>query len=123
MRIYNLAIRDRALVYAWFFLAFAIHIAFSIFAAVSPPMPFVSNWSLAGFICCIKGFDNDTFVGVVYVIGGVFWSLEALWSIGAIIYVSHSAHQVYVLLTAYCQVLKEKHLLKLNAPCKKTSKL
>ena len=84
MRIYNVAIKDRALVYAWFFLMFTIHIAFCIWSAISPPLPFTNDWSHAGFVTCIKAFDKNTFVGVVYVIGGVFWSLESLWSLWAL---------------------------------------
>lgn len=83
MRIYNVAIRDRALVYAWFFLMFAVHIAFCIWSAISPPLPFTNDWSHAGFVTCVKAFDKNTFVGVVYVIGGVLWSLESLWSFWA----------------------------------------
>ena len=84
MRIYNLAIRDRALVYAWFFLMFGIHIAFCIWSAVSPPLPFTNDWSHTGFVTSIKAFTPSTFVGVVYIIGGVFWSLESLWSFWAL---------------------------------------
>ena len=84
MRIYNVAIRDRAIVYAWFFLMFAVHIAFCIWSAISPPLPFTNDWSHAGFVTCVKAFDKNTFVGVVYVIGGVLWSLESLWSLWAI---------------------------------------
>ena len=80
MRLYNTAIRDRALVYAWFFLMFSVHIVFCVWSAISPPLPFTSDWSHTGFVTCIKAFNNSTFVGVVYVIGGVLWSLEALWS-------------------------------------------
>jgi len=83
MRIYNLAQKDRALWYAWFFLAFAVHIAFCIWSAISPPLPFTNDWSHTGFVTCIKAFDANTFVGVVYVIGGVLWSLESLWSLWA----------------------------------------
>ena len=35
------------------------------------------------FIRSLKGFDKSTFVGVVYIIGGVLWSMESLWSIWA----------------------------------------
>ena len=91
MRIYNVAIRDRALVYAWFFLMFTIHIAFCIWSAISPPLPFTNDWSHTGFVTCIKAFDKNTFVGVVYVIGGVFWSLESLWSLWAMKTVRHPA--------------------------------
>ena len=81
MRLYNAAIKDRALTYAWFFLIYLIHIAFCVWAAVSPPLIYKNDWGHSGFITGIGAFDKSTFVGVVYMIGGGLWSLEALWSI------------------------------------------
>ncbi len=80
-RLYNAAIKDRAVTYAWFFLMYLIHIAFCIWSAVSPPLPGANDWSHTGFIACIKAFHASKFVGVVYTIGGVFWALESLWSL------------------------------------------
>ena len=79
-RLYNAAIKDRAVTYAWFFIAYLIHIAFCIWSAVSPPLPGANDWSHTGFIACIKAFDASKFVGVLYTIGGVLWALESLWS-------------------------------------------
>lgn len=79
-RLYNAAIKDRAVTYAWFFLFYLIHIAFCIWSAVSPPLPGANDWSHTGFIACIKAFHASKFVGVLYTIGGVFWALESLWS-------------------------------------------
>ncbi len=80
-RLYNAAIKDRAVTYAWFFLMYLIHIAFCVWSAVSPPLPGANDWSHTGFIACIKAFNASKFVGVLYTIGGVLWALEALWSL------------------------------------------
>lgn len=80
-RLYNAAIKDRAVTYAWFFLMYLIHIAFCIWSTVSPPLPGANDWSHTGFIACIKAFHASKFVGVLYTIGGVLWALESLWSL------------------------------------------
>ena len=69
--------------YAVFFLTFAAHVLFCIWSAISPPLPLTNDWSHTGFVTSIKGFDKSTFVGVLYIIGGVLWSVESLWSIWA----------------------------------------
>lgn len=43
-------------------------------------MPFTNAWSHTGFLTGIKAFGDNTFVAIVYIIGGVLWSLESLWS-------------------------------------------
>ena len=80
-RIYNASRNDRALTYAWFFFMFTVHTAFCTWAAISPPLPIVNDWAHTGFITAVKAFDKNTFTGVVYIIGGVFWSVEALWDV------------------------------------------
>ena len=94
-RVYNAAIKDRAFTYAWFFLFFLIHIAFCIWAAVSPPLIYKEDWGHAGFITGISAFNNSNgktsiFVGVCYMVGGGLWSLEALWSVWVLKVVSAS---------------------------------
>ena len=78
---YNAAVKDRAFTYAWFFLFFLVHIAFCIWAAVSPPLIYKKDWGHAGFITGISAFGDSVFVGVLYMVGGGVWALEALWSI------------------------------------------
>ena len=78
---YNAAIKDRAVTYAWFFLAYLIHIAFCVWSAIAPPLPGANAWSHTGFIACVRAFNASKFVGVVYTIGGVLWALESLWSL------------------------------------------
>lgn len=80
-RLYNAAIKDRAVTYAWFFIAYLIHIAFCVWSAIAPPLPGANAWSHTGFIACVRAFSASKFVGVVYTIGGVLWSLESLWSL------------------------------------------
>ena len=102
-RLYNAAIKDRAVTYAWFFLMYLIHIAFCIWSAVSPPLPGANDWSHTGFIACIKAFHASKFVGVVYTIGGVFWALESLWSLWVLKSVCSTVDMVVAVHT-HCQV-------------------
>lgn len=81
MRVYNAAIKDRAVTYAIFFVFFCVHIIFCVWSAVSPPLPFSNDWSHTGFICGIKAFGSNTFTGIIYVVGASLWTLETLWSI------------------------------------------
>lgn len=80
-RLYNAAIKDRALTYAWFFIFYLVHIAFCVWSAISPPLPSANDWSHTGFIACLKAFKANKFVGVLYVIGGALWTVESLWSL------------------------------------------
>lgn len=84
IRVYNASRNDRAFTYAWFFLTFLVHIAFCVWASVSPPLIYKNDWGHAGFITGIGAFDSSNFVGVVYMIGGSLWALEAVWSIWVI---------------------------------------
>lgn len=80
-RLYNAAIKDRALTYALFFLAYLVHIAFCVWSAIAPPLPGANAWSHTGYIACLRAFKANKFVGVLYAIGGVLWTLESLWSL------------------------------------------
>lgn len=80
-RLYNAAIKDKALTYAWFFIFYLIHIAFCVWSAISPPLPGANDWSHTGFIACLKAFKASKFVGVLYAIGGALWTIESLWSL------------------------------------------
>jgi secretory carrier-associated membrane protein len=84
MRLYNAAIKDRAFTYAWFFLMYAAHLIFCVWSAVSPPLPMTNDWSHTGFLTGIKAFGENTFVAIVYIIGGCLWTLESLWSLWVI---------------------------------------
>jgi hypothetical protein len=79
-RLYNAMRKDRALTFAWFFLMYMVHIAWCIFAAISPPI-FIKGNSLTGFLSFIKALDKDTVIGIMYLVGCILWVLEALVSI------------------------------------------
>jgi len=81
IRLYTAAIKDRAFTYAWFFLAYLIHIFWCIWSAVSPPILF-NKWSYAGWVTAIvAALPNNAVVGAVYIVGASLWSVEALISI------------------------------------------
>jgi secretory carrier-associated membrane protein len=81
MRLYGAAIKDRALSYAAFFIFFAAHLVFCAWSAVGPP--FASGDSHTGIIVGVSHLSSNVFSGVVYLIGGVLWGLESLWSLWA----------------------------------------
>lgn len=81
IRLYTAAIKDAAFTYAWFFLAYLIHIFWCIWSAVSPPILF-NKWSYAGWITAIvTALPEQKVVGIVYIVGALMWSAEALLSI------------------------------------------
>eukprot|EP00249_Psilotum_nudum_P006206 c19541_g1_i1 orf=297-1229(+) len=70
---------DSALKYGWFFLFYMLHIGFTIFAAVAPPIIFKGK-SLAGILPAVDVFSDHVIVGIFYLIGFAFFCLEALLS-------------------------------------------
>ncbi|CAD7702614.1 unnamed protein product [Ostreobium quekettii] len=77
-RIYNSAINDRAFSYMCFFMLYIVHIGFCVWGAIAPPIG-VNKKAFAGFIRMIDMFDDeDVWLGVVYLIGFVLWTLCAL---------------------------------------------
>jgi len=81
MRLYGAAIRDAALGYAAFFTFFLAHFVFCVWSCVGPP--FASGWSHTGLIVGVSALSTNVFSGVVYIIGGVLWGVESLWSLWA----------------------------------------
>lgn len=79
MRAYAAGQHDRALSYVGFFCLFPAHLVFSIWSAVAPP--FAAGKSHAGFMAGLGMLRKSTGVGVVYLIGASFWSIESLWSV------------------------------------------
>ncbi|KAG2435137.1 hypothetical protein HXX76_007222 [Chlamydomonas incerta] len=78
-RLYNGAKVDSALGFVWFFVWFAVHTAFCIWAAIA--VPFSANqWSFAGFVTAMNALDKGNFPGIVYLVGAGCWSCEAAWS-------------------------------------------
>ena len=78
-RLYNAAIKDRAITYAWFFLAFGAHLIFCGWSAIAPPI--AGGNAHAGFITGVSNLSRSAAVGGFYLASGVLWSLEALWSV------------------------------------------
>lgn len=74
---------DSALKFGWFFLSYALHIAFCVFAAVAPPIIFKGK-SLTGILPAIDVLGNHVLVGIFYFIGFGFFSLESVISIWVI---------------------------------------
>ncbi|KAH7434997.1 hypothetical protein KP509_06G044300 [Ceratopteris richardii] len=71
---------ESALKFGWFFLFYLLHMLFVIFAAVAPPVVFKGK-SLAGFLPAIDIFSDSAIVGIFYIIGASFFSLEAVLSL------------------------------------------
>ena len=78
-RVYNAAIKDRALTYAFFFLAFGAHLIFCAWTAIAPPI--AGGNAHAGFITGVTNLSTSAPVGGVYLASGCLWSLETLWSV------------------------------------------
>lgn len=71
---------ESALKFGWFFLFFLLHLAFTIFAAIAPPVVFKGK-SLAGFLPAIDLFSGSTLVGIFYIVGAVCFCVETLLSL------------------------------------------
>lgn len=80
-RLYNAAKKDAAFTYAWFFLAYMVHIIWCIWSAISPPILF-NRWSYAGWLTAIiTALPENSIVGIFYIVGASLWTLEAALSI------------------------------------------
>eukprot|EP00879_Flechtneria_rotunda_P021332 GHRR01022482.1.p1 GENE.GHRR01022482.1~~GHRR01022482.1.p1 ORF type:complete len:278 (+),score=76.22 GHRR01022482.1:828-1661(+) len=79
-KLYNVAASNGALGYLGFFIGFAIHTAFSAWAAIAVPLA-GERWSFTGFVAALRAFDVGTAAGVIYLIGSCLWSIEALASL------------------------------------------
>ncbi|XP_057455466.1 secretory carrier-associated membrane protein 1-like [Lotus japonicus] len=71
---------DSALKFGWFFLCYIWHVAFCIFAAVAPPIIFKGK-SLTGILPALEVLTYNVLVGVFYLIGFGFFTIESLLSI------------------------------------------
>ncbi|XP_077243263.1 secretory carrier-associated membrane protein 1-like isoform X1 [Tasmannia lanceolata] len=74
---------ESALRYGWFFLFYAIHIGFCIFAAVAPPIIFKGK-SLTGILPAIDVIGDHVIIGIFYFIGFGFFCVESLLSVWVI---------------------------------------
>lgn len=78
-RLYNGAKADSTLGFLGFFLWFALHCAFCIWAAIAVPFS-ANSWSFAGFVTAMNALDVNNFTGVIYLVGAALWSTEAAFS-------------------------------------------
>mmetsp|Transcript_23342 Transcript_23342/g.28215 ORF Transcript_23342/g.28215 Transcript_23342/m.28215 type:complete len:324 (+) Transcript_23342:214-1185(+) len=78
-RLYEACKGDRALSFAFFFLAFSIHCVFVVWCALAPDLG--NQSSTTGLFMTFEMMEEDTVIGVFYLIGCVAWGLEALFSV------------------------------------------
>lgn len=74
---------DSVLKFGLFFLSYIFHIAFCVFSAVAPPIFFKGN-SLTGILPALVQLTGHVIVGIFYLIGFAFFTLESLMSIWVI---------------------------------------
>jgi len=88
--LYNAARNDSGMRYATFFVVFVLHLIFCFFAALSPELFGNEPYSMTGWLSSIEAFKKDTFMGVMYVLGATFFSVEAIFSLYVVrkVYVS-----------------------------------
>uniref|UniRef100_A0A0E0D379 Secretory carrier-associated membrane protein n=1 Tax=Oryza meridionalis TaxID=40149 RepID=A0A0E0D379_9ORYZ len=77
------SMNESALKFGWFFLFYLVHIAFCVYAAVSPSILFVGK-SLTGIFPAISLISNTVIVGVFYFLGFAMFCLESLLSMWVI---------------------------------------
>lgn len=79
MRLYNAAQKDRALTYFFFFIFYSVHILWCVWAFLSPPVGV--QWSLTGLMSMAEAFNENSVLGIFYLIGVICWALEGLLSL------------------------------------------
>lgn len=71
---------ESALKFTWFFIFYALHIVFVVFAAVAPPIIFKGK-SLTGILAAVDVIGGNVLVGIFYFVGFALFCIEALVSI------------------------------------------
>ncbi|KAF8712976.1 hypothetical protein HU200_028764 [Digitaria exilis] len=71
---------DSVVTFGQFFVFYSVHVAFCVIAAIAPPIIFRGK-TLTGILVAIEVLAGDLFIGVLYFIGFVFFTLESLISI------------------------------------------
>lgn len=74
---------DSALNFGWFFLCYAVHIAFCVLAAIAPPFVFRQH-SMTGFLNAINLVGWNSIIGILFFVGAGFFALESVISIWVI---------------------------------------
>ncbi|MCO5601409.1 hypothetical protein L7F22_055530 [Adiantum nelumboides] len=78
--LYQAMRNESALKFGWFFLFYLLHVLFTIFAAIAPPVVFKGD-SLAGILPAVDLFSKSTIVGIFYIVGFACFCVEALLSL------------------------------------------
>jgi hypothetical protein len=81
--LYRAMRNESALKFGWFFLFYLVHIAFCVYAAVSPSILFVGK-SLTGIFPAISLIGSSVIVGIFYFVGFGLFCLESLLSMWVI---------------------------------------
>lgn len=81
--LYRASRTEGAFNYAWFFVFYAIHIGFCVFAAVAPPIVFKGK-SLTGILPAVDVISGNVLVGIFYFIGFGLFCVESVLSIWVI---------------------------------------
>ncbi|TVU42933.1 hypothetical protein EJB05_09358, partial [Eragrostis curvula] len=71
---------DSMMNFGQFFVFYSMHVGFCVIAAIAPPIIFRGK-SLTGILIAIDVLTGDMFVGVIYLIGFAFFTLESIISI------------------------------------------
>jgi hypothetical protein len=79
-RLYNACKGDRAITFLMFFVSYAVHCAFCLWAALAPEGILGESDAFCGLFATIDRFDGSAVVGVFYLIGFICWIFEALLS-------------------------------------------
>eukprot|EP00878_Enallax_costatus_P017725 GHUV01018622.1.p1 GENE.GHUV01018622.1~~GHUV01018622.1.p1 ORF type:complete len:258 (+),score=74.90 GHUV01018622.1:1706-2479(+) len=78
-KLYNTAANNGSLGYVGFFIGFAVHVAFSTWAAIAVPLA-GDRWSFTGWVAALRAFDVSAAGGIIFIIGSSLWTVEALAS-------------------------------------------
>lgn len=78
--LYQAMRNESAMKFGWFFLFYLLHLLFTVFAAIAPPIVFKGD-SLAGILPAVDLFSDSTIVGIFYIIGFACFCIEALVSL------------------------------------------
>jgi hypothetical protein len=80
-RLYMAAKNDSGLKFGWFFLMYLGHLAFMVYACISPPGSAGDQWSLAGMMVLKSALSKDKVLGGFYAVAFCLFVLDAVLSV------------------------------------------
>jgi hypothetical protein len=80
-RLYMAAKHDSGLKFGWFFLMYLGHLAFMVYACISPPGGAGDQWSLAGMMVLKSALNKDKVLGAFYAVAFCLFALDAVLSV------------------------------------------